>query len=174
MKIKEWICNGNDCSKCKYCWSERTSYEYDEWDCGCYIKGEDFEDKPCHLINPFKWIMGELAKRKANYYMGHEWDGFLEFSEDIDKKNNKMHDLIMNEVIGDSVLCWKDRNGVLHEYDTDSSIMNNAWKVRSQYDEFAHPVEHKKLSTEWKELIQKTHKNLYKRTIGKIVPYLHG
>lgn len=174
MKIKDWICDGNDCSKCKYCWEVRTSYECYEWDCGCYIKGEDFDDKPCHLINPFKWLMGELAKRKMNYYITHEWDGFLEFSEDLDKKNNKMHELIMSKVISDKVLCWKDRDGTLHECDTDLVVMRNAWEVCSDYDDFAHPTEYKKLSTEWKELIHKTGKRFYIRTIGRIVPYLHG
>ena len=174
MKIKDWICNGNDCSKCKYCWEVKTSYEYNEWDCGCYIKGEDFDDKPCYLINPFKWIMGTLAKRKANYYMAHEWDGYLEFMEDSNRKDDKLHELFMSKVIKDRVICWKDRNGTLHECETDLIVKNNVWEVRSDYDDFAHPTEYKKLSTEWKELMQKTCKRFYKRTIGRIVPYLHG
>lgn len=174
MKIKDWICNGNDCSKCKYCWEVKTSYEYDEWDCGCYIKGEDFDDKPCYLINPFKWIMGTLAKRKANYYMTHEWDGYLEFMEDSNAKDEKLGELFISKVLKNRVICWKDRNGTLHECETDLIVKNNVWEVRSDYDDFAHPTEYKKLSTEWKELIQKTCKRFYKRTIGRIVPYLHG
>lgn len=174
MKLKEWIYSGNDCSKCKHCWEEKTSYEYDEWDCGCYIKGQDFDDKPCHLINPVKYILGTLAKRKVNYYMEHEYDGFAEFAEDIEQKDNKMSELIIEKVIGDHVVCWKDKDGVLHECDTKMLIKNNAWEVRLEYEDFAHPIEYKKLKTEWKELIQKTCKNLYARTIGKIVPYLHG
>jgi hypothetical protein len=174
MKLKEWIKNGNDCCKCKYCWEERTSYEYNEWDCGCYIKGEDFDEKPCYLINPFKWIIGTLKKRKANYYMKHEWDGYIEFMEEQEEREDKLHELFMNEVIGANVICWKDKDGILHECNTESFVRYDIWKVRSKYEEFAHPVEHKKLSTEWKELLQKTCKYFYKRTVGRIIPYLQG
>lgn len=174
MKIKDWICNGNDCSKCKYCWEIKTSYEYDEWDCGCYIKGEDFDDKPCHLINPFKWIIGTLARRKANYYMAHEWDGYLEFMEDSNAKDEKLGELFLSKVLKGRVICWKDKDGNLTECNTQSIIQYNVWEVRSEYDDFAHPIIYKKLRTEWKELIQKTCKRFYMRTIGKIVPYLHG
>ena len=174
MKIKEWICNGNDCSKCKYCWEAKTSYEYDEWDCGCYIKGEDFDDKACYLINPFKWIIGTLAKRKENYYMAHQYDGYFEFIDDLRRKDDKLCELFMDKVIKDYVICWKDKDNVLHECNTDAVIKYNVWEVRTEYDEFAYPKIHKKLNAEWKELILKTCKRLYIKTVGKIIPYLHG
>lgn len=174
MKLKDWIHNGNDCSKCQYCWEVKTSYEYEEYDCGCYIKGEDFDEKPCHLINPFKFILGKMYTRRAKYYMEHEWDGYFEFMEDIEQKNNKMSELIMDKIIGDHVICWKDRDGALHECNTEAFIKDNAWEVRTGYEEFAHPIENKKLSTEWKELIQKTCKRFYMKTVGKLIPYLHG
>lgn len=174
MQIKEWICNGNDCSKCKYCWEVKTSYEYNEWDCGCYIKGDDFDEKPCHLINPIKFILGTLSKRKANYYMEHEYDGFVEFMEDSGKKDDKLHELFMDKVIKNHVICLKDKDGRLHECDTDFVVKHNIWEVRSRYEDFAHPIEYKKLSTEWKELIYKTCKRFYMKTIGRIIPYLHS
>lgn len=177
-KLKEWICYGNDCSKCKYCWEVKTSYEYDEYDCGCYIKGQDFDEKPCRLVKPIRFILGEtigrLSSRKANYYMSHEYDGFVEFAQDLDEKNSKMSELIMDKIIGDHVICWKDKNGELHECNTEEFIKDNAWEVRSGYEDFAHPIVHKKLSTEWKELIQKTCKSLYMQTIGRIIPYICG
>lgn len=172
-KAKEWICNGNDCSKCKYCWEVKTSYEYDEWDCGCYIKGEDFEDKPCYLIKPLKIVLGELSKRKVNYYMDHQYDGFVEFMEDLERKEDKLHELFMSKVIKDCVICWKSQDGTLHECNTDSLVRHNIWEVRSEYEDFAHPIIYKNLSTEWKELIVKTIKRLYKKTLFRIVPYLH-
>jgi len=173
MKIKEWLCNGNDCSKCKWCWEVKTSYEYDEWDCGCYIKGEDFDDKPCYLINPFKAILGTLSQRKAEYYLAHEWDGFMEFSEDLDRKNDKLYELVMEYLIGENAICWRDKDGGLHEYDTKQFVKTNIWEVRSQYEDFAHPIIHKKLSEEWKELIAKTFKRFKQRTIGRIIPYFY-
>ena len=40
-RIWHWYIKGEyHCDKCPYCWEERTSYEYDEWDAGCYIKGD--------------------------------------------------------------------------------------------------------------------------------------
>lgn len=174
MKLKNWICDGNDCSKCKYCWEEKTSYEYEEYDCGCYIKGSDYDEKPCHLINPMKFILGTLAKRKANYYMAHKWDGFAEFIEKSDKMDNKLSELFISKVIGKHSICWKDSSGKLHELDTKSLVETNIWEVRLEYEDFAHPIEYKKLSTEWKELIKKTCKCFYRKTIGRIVPYLHS
>lgn len=173
-KINDWISNGNDCSKCEYCWEARTSYEYDEWDCGCYIKGPDYDNKPCHLINPIKNILGALSKRKANYCTEHEYDGFVEFMENSDRKDNKLHELFIQKVIRNHVICWKDDAGELHECDTELMVRNNVWEVRTEYENFAHPIEHKKLRTEWKELMQKTCKKIYMKTLGKIVPYLHS
>lgn len=174
-KLKDWICNGNDCSKCKQCWEARTSYEYDEWDCGCYIKGDDFDMKACHLIEPFKSIIGFLQKRKADYYMAHEWDGFVDFMDDLEDKDNKMYELFMNKVLGENyVICWKSSDGSLNECNTESFVKNHIWEVRSEYEDFAHPVVHKKLSTEWKKLIKKTMQTFYNRTIGRIVPYIVG
>lgn len=173
-KLKDWIHNGNDCSKCECCWEVKTSYEYDEYDCGCYIKGQDFDDEVCHLIKPARFLLGVLAKRKAEYYSKHEWDSYFEFMEDLDKKNDKMHELIMDKIIGDHVVCWKDKDGGLHECNTEEFIRYNAWEVRSGYEDFAHPTVYKKLSTEWKELILRTGKMIYQRTIGRIIPYIVG
>lgn len=172
-QLRDWICNGSDCSKCKWNWEVRTSYEYDEWDCGCYIKGQDFDDKPCRLVNPLKAILGILSKRRAEYYREHEWDGFLEFSEDSDKKDEKLYELFMEYFIGKNVICWKDKDGGLHEYDTSRLVRTNIWEVRMQYEDFAYPISHKKLREEWKELLIKTLRRLYRVTIGKIIPYLH-
>ena len=171
-KIKDWICNGNDCEKCKFCWAERTSYEYDEWDAGCYIKGEDYDEKPCHLINPIKHILGTLAKKKDNYYRNHQYDGFLEFSEEQDRKDNEMRELINKHIIGDYILCMRYSDGTLHECNTESIVHNNAWEVRHDYEEFAYPYVREKLSTEWCKLIKKTLKCLYNKTFGRLIPYI--
>lgn len=66
--IKNWIKCGNDCEKCQYCWEEKISNKYDEWDYGCYIKGLDYADKACYLINPFRHILGRLKLRKGRKY----------------------------------------------------------------------------------------------------------
>lgn len=171
-KVKNWICNGNDCAKCKYSWEARTAWDCDEWDCGCYIKGEDFDDKPCHLINPFKFIIGTLKMRAAHYYEAHSWDGFMEFSEEMETKNEKLKNLFIEKVITCHVICFEASDGELIKCNTESVIGNNIWEVRTAYEDFAYPD--KTLSQEWKELISKTLKRLYARTIGRIVPYIHG
>lgn len=82
MKFINWIHYGNDCSKCKYCW------ESEEWGCGCYIKGYDFEKKPCRLIGPVKRILGFLSKQKVDNHMNHGQE-----EERVMKANNDGEDV---------------------------------------------------------------------------------
>lgn len=169
-----WLINGNDCYKCKLLHSWRTAWDCDEYDCACDIRGMDFEDNPCYLIEPFKSIKGFWAKRRNSYYESHEYDGIVEFMEDLDKKDEKMKELIMSKVLKGYVVCMKYGDGTLHECNTELVVEHNAWEVRSGYEDFAHPVVHEKLSTEWKKLIKKTMRVFYNRTIGRIVPYIVG
>ena len=76
MDLLKWVKEGNDCGQCKYCWEQRASYEYDDWDCGCYIKGSGYDEKVCHLIEPFKTVLGEMAKKKADM-LNAERDAFI-------------------------------------------------------------------------------------------------
>lgn len=173
MNLLKWLREGNDCSKCKYGWCCRTSYEYDEWEGGCYIKGEDYDEKACYLISPFKEILGELGKKKTEYYWAHEWDGIGEWYEKNEREKEKLSDLIRQKIIGvDGVLCWRDSEGNLVERDIDGALFDGVWEVRHEYEEFAHPFEYKKLSTEWKELILKTAKVLLRKTFGRLKPYV--
>ena len=94
MKIIDWIQCGNDCEKCPYLWEEKTSYEYDEYDCGCYIKHDLYDEKPCHLLMPVRAVLGFFAKKKAEYSEAHMYDGIEDYYEKmiVREHNERLQD----------------------------------------------------------------------------------
>lgn len=163
----DWIKNGTDCEKCKWCWEECSHTDCGtEWDSGCYIKGSGYDEKPCRLINPFKFILGWIRKKKDSYYFGHEYDGFGEWYEEDQAKTKAMKKAITNS-LDDRVICFKGLDDTLHECNLDLFLNDAAWRVRDKYDSVAHPFENKRLRQEWKELIVKT----WNRFTGIFKPY---
>lgn len=164
----DWIKNGSDCEKCKWCWESCTSNENGtEWDCGCYIKGSDYDEKPCRLINPLKFIIGWKRKKKNDYYFSHEYDDFGEWFEKDQEKLNAMKEAL-KETFEGKVICHKCADNSFLEYNTEGILDGAAWEIRNKYDPVAHPIENKRLRQEWKELISKT----WKRFTGIFKPYL--
>lgn len=166
MGIVKWFKCGNDCTKCSYCWEERTSYEYDEYDAGCYIKGSCYDDKRCYMLPPLRFLIGSIKKKKSEYYENHEYDDFYNWVIENEKKQDKFNCLIA-EAFKAYSLCWKDEDGKLHESNKEAIINDAAWRIRSEYEEFAYPVIHKKLRSEWRELFVKT----YNSFVDKFKPY---
>ena len=133
-RIWHWYIKGEyHCDKCPYCWAERTSYEYDEWDAGCYIKGDLCDT--CRLIPPFRWIVGTLRKKKAEYYRNHEYDDFPEWHEQEIAKEEKIIELL-NNFIGESDICWKDNEGKYYPLDKNEYIRQEAWRFRHDFEDF--------------------------------------
>ena len=70
-KLINFIKHGNNCNNCKAYYCEKTSYEYNEYDVFCLIKGTNYNK--CFLIPPFKNIILFFKKRKYNYYQNHQY-----------------------------------------------------------------------------------------------------
>ncbi len=168
MNPIDWIKNGSDCEKCKWCWEECSHTDCGtEWDCGCYIKGSDYDEKPCRLINPLKFILGWLRKKKNSYYFCHEYDDFGEWFEKDKEKLNAMKKALRDTFEG-RVICVKRTDNSFLECNTEGILDDAAWQIRDKYDSVAYPVEYKRLSQEWKELLSKT----WKRFTSIFKPYL--
>lgn len=156
MIIVKWLKNGNDCSMCKWCWEDCISNENGtEYDCGCYIKGLDFDEKRCYLVNPLKWIYGKIIKRKHDYYFAHQFDGLFDFYEKEELERKKMKE-VLAEVLNCKYIVRENADGRKEEIDIEHILQNYVWKIRDEYEEYAHPFVYKTLWKQWKELIIKT------------------
>ena len=157
------------CDSCPYCWSERTSYEYDEWDAGCYIK-EDICDT-CRLLPPFRWIIGYPKKRKAQYYEIHQYDDFAEWAEWDLEKTEKLKELIHDKMLKDYVVCAKDDEGNYFELNTDvesfHSIYYECSNIVSEFEKFVKYHDSKNSRGPWKTAF----KYSWDKFINKFKPY---
>ena len=79
-RLIEWLRSGNNCEKCACSWAEQG---YDDWDCGCNIKGADYDEKRCYLVLPIRWLL----LRRAKYYADHQYDGIEEWYKKSTSRN---------------------------------------------------------------------------------------
>ena len=146
----KWIKEGNNCEKCKALWESHTSNECgEEWDCGCYVKGSDYDESVCRLPRFLRWLL----IRKANYHINHQYDGIIEWYKKQEEEDCKCREAI-KVMLDARVICRKDIDGGLHECDTDAIIQQEAWRVRHACE-----PESKKppnLTRQWVILIKKT------------------
>ncbi|MEG1894619.1 MAG: hypothetical protein RR162_00165 [Oscillospiraceae bacterium] len=153
------------CDSCPYCWGGGYNAGCDDYDdCGCYIKGDIYDT--CRLLPPIRFMLGYFRKKKAEYHFNHEHDGCGDFFEREQEVENEFERLLKG-FIGDYELCYKNGKGDLIPIDTAFHIKNEAWRFRSEYDDFAHPTERISLKTQWRNII----KNTGKAITGKIKPY---
>lgn len=140
------------CDKCPYGWEEKTSYEYDEWEAGCYIKGDICDT--CRLLPPFRWIVGSLRKRKLEYQYAHQYDDFAEYVEEIERKETKFKKLLDDFLCGYE-LCWKDDEGKLNPINKEWYIKQEAWRIRYGYEDCLNEEEAKRnpYQNPWKKAI---------------------
>ncbi len=164
-KLLRWFRYGNDCEHCPYGWCKRTSYEYDEWDGGCYIKGDDWQDEPCRLLPPYKNIIGFFKKRKAMYFENHYYDNYPEYCQHSESLDEKLKELIDKYMLRYG-LYYKLGEGEYTKVEN-CDMFYNFWRIRSEYEDFAHPFVYKSIRTEWKELICKT----FNAFVDKFKPY---
>lgn len=168
----KWYIKGEyHCDKCPYSWEER-SYEGD-CDCGCYVKG-DIQDT-CRLLPPFRSIIGNIRKRQVEYHLEHEYDGYAEFHEEYERVNQGLKQILikwLDEYIiyhkstGGDIL--KDIDGNPIEVNVERLVENNAWHIRSDYEEIAHPYKYKSLREEWLDVLKRT----WRYAILPILPFL--
>lgn len=121
--------------KCENCEAmQNTSYEYQEWECVLGIEECEFKDGSfgcTYKAKTIKKMLEDLYEAKAK-----EWEGFVEFCEEQDKKDNALLKAI-NEVLfqNSNCLCWKDKNDELHEFNTKEFLKHHIWEIRSKYEE---------------------------------------
>ena len=145
-RLIEWLHNGNNCEKCACSWAEQG---YDDWDCGCNIKGADYDEKRCYLVLPIRWLL----LRRAKYYADHQYDGIEEWYKKKYKQEQVCKAAIL-EAIGVFQLYWEDKNGEAHKMDVDSWADYNAWKVfEACQPEYAPPP---RICQRWKSLLYDT------------------
>lgn len=167
-RIWHWYIKGEyHCDKCPYSWEEKTSYEYDEWDAGCYIKGDIYDT--CRLLPPFRWIIGSLRKKKTEYYRNHQYDGFCEWYDSREAREEEMFKLINKHIIGCYELCWKDSKGEYHPINTEMSVRHEVASVCFKYEDFINEQEAKEnpYQNPWKKAILWT----WERFIRFFKPY---
>lgn len=129
-----WYIKGEyHCDKCPYGWEEKTSYEYDEWDAGCYIKG-DIRDT-CRLLPPFRWVVGYLRKRKYEYLRSHEYDDYEEWQDRQNAREEKMCELL-NKFLKNLELCAKDGEGNYYQINKEIHIDQENYRIRYEYEDF--------------------------------------
>lgn len=152
-RIWYWYIRGEyHCDKCPYSWEERTSYEYDEYDAGCYIKGDICET--CRFIPPFRWIVGSIKKKKVMYYYNHRYDGCSEHYIEWENKDKKIQEAI-TQFLDQYDLCYKDSGGEYYPINKEEYIRQEAYRVRGDYEDYLNELDAKKNPFEnpWKKAI---------------------
>lgn len=152
-RIWHWYIKGEyHCDQCPYSWEEKTSYEYDEWEAGCYIKGDICDT--CRLLPPFRWVIGSLNLKKAEYYFNHQYDDFSEWAAKQEGKEEKFNELL-NDFFRGYELCWKGENGEYHPINTALHIQHEAHRIRYGYEEYLRKQEEKEnpYQNPWKKAI---------------------
>ena len=148
-----WYIKGEyHCDKCPYGWEEKTSYEYDEWEVGCYIKGDICDT--CRLFPPYRWIVGSLRKKKLHYQYAHQYDDFPDFVEEMERKEEKFNKLV-DKFLHGYELCWKDNDGELHPINKEEHIKAEAYRIRYDYEDYLREENEKKnpYQNPWKKAI---------------------
>lgn len=146
--IREWLKNGNDCSKCECCWEDWGAY-HEDCDCGCHIKGYEYDTTRCYLIAPLR----RLLMRRVRYFQNHEYDGYLQFTERQNTEREKCREAIAGMLNG-CVICWKSADGTLHECNTEMIIIQESWTVQEALKpEYQPPL---KITQRWKSLLHDT------------------
>ena len=170
-KLINFIKHGNNCNNCKAYYCEKTSYEYDEYNVFCFIKGSNY--KKCYLISPFKNIVLFFKKRKYNYCKNHEYDNIINFYNKSKNENKTIANIIKKHILTTDYneqlfLCYK-HNNTYYPYCTDY-IQDKAIFIKEDLNDFYNPPI--PLKTKWKNLIKETFSLLYKKTLFKIVPFI--
>lgn len=168
-RLFNWYIKGEyHCDKCPFCWGGEYCPGCDDYeDMGCYIKGEDGLDKPCRLIPPIRFLLGWGKRKKATYHMNHQYDNILSYSKKEDGNQEKFEKLLTT---------WLE-NYELHIKSIDGSpawpidkklhITTESWRVRDEYENFAHPSVRITLRKQWATLIKET----WKAFVGIFKPY---
>lgn len=178
-RLWRWYIKGEDhCEHCPQAW-EDCSYEGECNDYGCYARGEC--RSTCRLIPPVRSIIGWKHRRYMEYWENRRYDGMGDVYQEMwDQRKILTEEL--KEALKSYKICyqalndesWVGENGqveklpALRPIDTDSFLDEWVPTIQMNYEDVAHPVVHKKLSQEWKELLKKT----FGKLVEPVLPYL--
>jgi hypothetical protein len=149
-KIIRWMKNGNNCDRCPALWVDQG---LEDCDCGCYIKGEDYDEAVCRL----PYLIRALLCRRNKYLAAHEWDGYGEFHKEYEAINNVVCEKVRGE-LNDVVLCRSSDATKEHELPKDvyDAYINYVARAAIEGYSSATFVPNKRLSKKWRELFHET------------------
>ena len=153
----KWYIKGDyHCDHCPYCWSDWNYYEGDG-DCGCYIRGDLWDT--CRLIPPIRFLIGWPRMKRAQYWEGHQYDGYGEFYEQYEKELDAYSESVKILLEG-LELYRRDYEGklvpVCKANIFDRFGPNSFYTAHEHYESKAHPVVHIPIKQQWKDLLRKT------------------
>ena len=152
-RIRKWIDEGNDCEKCPCFWQDKG---WEDSDQGCYARGDAFLTSLCYMPWVVRWYLG----RRANFAKGHQFDGAVEYAEEVEHIDGVIADRIREE-LGLRVICYvTEWDGVktYHEMDQDTAVGSIATNVRFAIDEDWFSRHPNTLRHKWAELLKETWK----------------
>lgn len=168
---KYYIKGEDHCDTCPCFRSEHSAWT-EEWDEGCVIKGECTDDG-CRLIPPFRTILCWIRTKQLDYAFEHEYDDYPAYAEKQDRELEGIKDSIKRHILDDANLYyWNCLSGKFQPLDDKhtNSLLRDAWEIRNEYEDIAHPFVRKSLQQEWRELLSKTVDRLLVQPIAPFIP----
>jgi len=127
--------------KCENCEAmQNMSYEYQEWECVLGMEECEFKDGSygCkHKAKTIKKMLEDMYEAMAK-----EWEGFADFMELSEKKDNALIQAIKEVLFSENkVICSKSKNGELYELNLDNVLENHCWEIRSKFEELLETID---------------------------------
>lgn len=147
---KYYIKGDYHCDTCPFCWGGEYLPGCDDYDdAGCYIKGE-LRDT-CRLLPPFRFLLGWGRRKKALYYLNHQYDDMDEWYCEEYRKDRAVME-ILEPYLGDLATIQNPEFMEQGEKSPSSLI----YGIRHELEDALIPVKYVPLKTRWKELIKET------------------
>lgn len=143
---KYYIKGEYHCDTCPFSWEERG---LEDADAGCYIKGE-IQDT-CRLLPPFRFLLGWGRRKKALYYLNHQYDDMDEWYCEQCRKDQAVME-ILEPYLGDLATIQNPEFMKPGEKSPSPLI----YDIRHKLEDALIPVKYVPLKIRWKELIKDT------------------
>ncbi|MBQ6053006.1 MAG: hypothetical protein IJL30_06975 [Clostridia bacterium] len=143
---KYYIKGEYHCDTCPFGWEERG---LEDADAGCYIKGE-IQDT-CRLLPPFRFLIGWGRRKKALYYLNHQYDDMDEWYCEQYRKDQAVME-ILEPYLGDLATIQNPEFMKPGEKSPSPLI----YDIRHKLEDALIPVKYVPLKIRWKELTKDT------------------
>jgi len=151
---KYYIKGEYHCDTCPFSWEERGM---EDADAGCYIRGELWDT--CRLLPPLRFLVGWGRRKKTLYYKYHEYDGFAEFVEELDRQDREVEKALYNylNIYGYGIVHASQGKAVFQNDDHETlKEYSGIYRLASDLRDVFAPVKYEPLKSRWKELIKET------------------